>query len=265
MVLEPPESVRKLQVALQAKAKGAPSYRFYLLYDKLYRKDVLKYAYDRCKANKGAPGVDGQDFADIEAYGEDRWLDELADRLHKKTYRTEAVRRVWIPKADGKKLRPLGIPRIAERVVMTAAVVVLEPIFEADMPAEQHGYRPNLSAHTAVETVGRLINGGHTRVIDADLADYFGSIPHSELLRSVARRVSDRHMLHLIKMWLEAPVEEDDGRGGTKRTTPAKDTGRGVPQGAPISPLLANLYMRRFVLGWKRGLARRSCPTPMTS
>ena len=134
MVLEPPESVRKLQMALQAKAKGAPGYRFYLLYDKLYRKDVLRYAYDRCKANKGAPGVDRQDFADIEAYGEDRWLGELADKLHRKTYRAEAVRRVWIPKADGKKLRPLGIPRIADRVVMTAATVVLEPIFEVDMP-----------------------------------------------------------------------------------------------------------------------------------
>jgi group II intron reverse transcriptase/maturase len=165
---------------------------------------------------------------------------------------------VWIPKADGKKLRPLGIPRIADRVVMTAAVVVLEPIFEADMPAEQHGYRPNLSAHTAVGAVDRLINEGHTRIIDADLADYFGSIPHAELLKSVARRVSDRHLLHLIKMWLEAPVEEDDARGGKTRTTTAKDTRRGVPQGAPISPLLANLYMRRFVLGWKkRGLETR--------
>jgi RNA-directed DNA polymerase len=258
VVLEPPESVRKLQMALQAKAKGAPSYRFYLLYDKLYRKDVLQYAYDRCKANQGAPGVDRQDFADIAAYGEDRWLGELAEKLHRRTYRAEAVRRVWIPKAKGKKLRPLGIPRIADRVVMTAATVVLEPIFEVDMPAEQHGYRPNLSAHTAVGTVNRLINEGHTRIIDADLADYFGSIPHAELLKSVARRVSDRHLLHLIKMWLETPVEEDDGRGGKARTTTARDTGRGVPQGAPISPLLANLYMRRFVLGWKkRGLETR--------
>lgn len=258
MVLEPPESVRKLQMALQAKAKGAPGYRFYLLYDKLYRRDVLRYAYDRCKANQGAPGVDKQDFADIAAYGEDRWLGELAEKLHRRTYRAEAVRRVWIPKAEGKKLRPLGIPRIADRVVMTAAVVVLEPIFEVDMPAEQHGYRPNLSAHTAVGRVNRLINEGHTRIIDADLADYFGSIPHAELLKSVARRVSDRHLLHLIKMWLEAPVEEDDGRGGKTRTTTARDTGRGVPQGAPISPLLANLYMRRFVLGWKRrGLETR--------
>ena len=257
MVLEPPGSVQKLQTALLVKAKGAPDYRFYLLYDKVYRKDVLAYAYQRCKANKGAPGIDGQDFADVEAYGEERWLDELADTLRRKTYRPEAVRRVWIPKANG-KLRPLGIPRLVDRVAMTAATVVLEAIFEADMPAEQHGYRPNLSAHTAVKEIDRLINGGHTRIIDGDLADYFGSIPHDELLTSVARRVSDRHMLHLIKMWLHAPVEEDDGRGGKKRTTTAKDTGRGVPQGAPISPLLANLYLRRFVLGWKkRGLETR--------
>lgn len=259
MILAPPENVQKLQTALQTKAKGAPNYRFYLLYDKLYRKDVLAYAYQRCKANKGAPGVDGQEFADIEAYGEGRWLDELADKLRGKTYRAEAVRRVWIPKAgDSKKLRPLGIPRIADRVVMTAAMMVLEPIFEVDMPAEQHGYRPNLSAHTAVRSVRRLINGGHTRIIEADLADYFGSIPHAELLKSVARRVSDRHMLRLMKMWLEAPVEEDDSRGGKRRKTTTRDTGRGVPQGAPISPLLANLYMRRFVLGWKkRGLETR--------
>jgi RNA-directed DNA polymerase len=259
LILEPPVSVQKLQTALQAKAKESPGYRFYLLYDKLYRKDVLESSYRCCKANKGAPGVDEQEFADIVAYGEERWLGELADTLRRKTYRAEAVRRVWIPKeGDKTKLRPLGVPRILDRVVMTAAVVVLKPIFEVDMPAEQHGYRPNLSAHTAVRAVHRLINTGHTQVIEADLCGYFDSIPHSELMKSVARRVSDRHLLHLIKMWLEAPVEEDDGKGGRKRTTPNKDSGRGVPQGAPISPLIANLYMRRFVLGWKRrGLETR--------
>jgi len=171
LILEPPASVQKLQTALQVKAKGAPDYRFYLLHDKVYRKDVLAYAYQRCKANNGAPGIDGQDFADVEAYGEERWLDELADTLRRKTYRPDAVRRVWIPKANG-KLRPLGIPRLVDRVAMTAATVVLEAIFEADMPAEQHGYRPNLSAHTAVTEINRLINWGHTRIIDGDLADY---------------------------------------------------------------------------------------------
>ena len=257
MILEPPESVQKLQAALQAKAKGSPGYRFYLLYDKLYRKDVLEYAYRCCKANRGAPGVDQQDFADIEAYGEERWLGELADKLRRKTYRAEAVRRVWIPKSDGRK-RPLGIPCIVDRAVMTAAVAVLAPIFEADMPAEQHAYRANFSAHTAVRSVHSLINTGHTQIIEGDLAGYFDSLPHAELLKSVARRVSDRHLLHLIKMWLDAPVEEDDGKGGRSERRRARTVDAGSRKAPPISPLLGNLYMRRFVLGWKqRGLERR--------
>src|ERR1039458_3030921 len=178
MVLEPPTSVQKLQTALQAKAKGEPDYRFYLLYDKVYRADVLGYAYRRCKANQGAPGVDGQDFADIEAYGEELWLGELADTLRRRTYRPEALRRVWIPKKGSKEMRPLGIPRIADRVVMRAAMVVLEPIFDVDLPAEQHGYRAQFSAHTAVKEVSRLINAGHTQVIEADLADYLDESSH---------------------------------------------------------------------------------------
>ena len=250
MSLQPPEKVRKLQAALHAKAKDKPTYRFYALYDKVYRQDILSYAYACCKANRGAAGVDHQGFEDIEAYGAERWLGELAEVLRSKTYRPQAVRRVYIPKANGKR-RPLGIPTIRDRVVQTAAVAVLGPIYEADLQPEQNAYRPKRSALDAVQAVHGLVNSGHTEVIDADLSGYFDSIPHTELMRSVARRISDRRMLALIKQWLIVPVEETDDRGRTQRTTRNKDEGRGVPQGAPISPLLSNLYMRRFVLGWK--------------
>lgn len=250
MSLSTPESVQKLRAALHAKAKGSPSYRFYALYDKVYRADVLTFAYRCCRTNGGAPGVDEQDFADIEAYGLERWLGELAEELRSNTYRPQAVRRVWIPKPDGKQ-RPLGIPTVKDRVVQTAAVLVLEPIFEADLQPEQYAYRPERSALDAVRKVHSLVNTGHTEVVDADLSGYFDSIPHTELMKSVARRLSDRHMLHLIKMWLQMPVEEKDERGRVQRTTGNKDEHRGTPQGAPISPLLSNLYMRRFVLGWK--------------
>jgi group II intron reverse transcriptase/maturase len=252
-----PESVRELQKALHGKAEEEPGYRFYLLYDKVYRKDVLEYAYRICKSNKGASGVDGVSFEDIEAVGKAKWLGELAERLRKKEYRPEAVRRVWIPKPNG-KLRPLGIPTITERVVQTATMIVLEPIFEADLQGEQYAYRAERGAQDAVRAVHRLVSTGHHQVIDADLSGYFDSIPHNELMKSVARRISDGQMLHLIKQWLEVAVEQDDGHGHTKRTTTNRDTGRGIPQGAPISPLLSNLYMRRFILGWKQwGCERR--------
>jgi len=251
MSLIPPESVQKLQTALHAKAKQSPQQRFHALYDKVYRTDILAFAYACCRANKGAEGVDGQSFADIEAYGLDRWLGELTLELRSKTYRPAAVRRVYIPKPDGKQ-RPLGIPTVKDRVVQTAARLVLEPIFEADLQPEQYAYRPDRSALDAVVHVHGLVSRGHEQVVDADLSGYFDSIPHAELMKCVARRVVDGAMLHLIKMWLEAPVEETDDRGNAHRTTRNKDEGRGTPQGAPISPLLSNLYMRRFVLGWKQ-------------
>jgi group II intron reverse transcriptase/maturase len=251
MSLTTPSSVQKLQTALHAKAKEAPSFRFHALYDKVYRKDVLTHAYERCKANGGAAGVDNQTFEDIEQYGRERWLDERTQELKSRTYQPQPVRRVYIPKPDGKQ-RPLGIPTIRDRVVQTAAGLVLEPIFEADLQPEQYAYRADRSALDAVQHVHKLINTGHGQIVDADLSSYFDSIPHAALMKAVARRVVDGAMLHLIKMWLEAPVEETDERGNQRRSTRNRDEGRGTPQGSPISPLLSNLYMRRFVLGWKR-------------
>jgi RNA-directed DNA polymerase len=252
MNLATPVSVQKLQKALHAKAKEAPGFRFYALCDKVYREDVLAFAYRCCRANGGAAGVDGQTFGNIEAYGLERWLGELAQELKSRTYRPLPVRRVYIPKPDGRQQRPLGVPAIRDRVAQTAAVLVLEPIFEADLQPEQYAYRRDRSALDAVRQVHQLINTGYGEVVDADLSSYFDSLPHAELLKSVARRVVDGAMLHLIKMWLEAAVEETDERGHKHRSTRNRDEGRGSPQGSPLSPLLSNLYMRRFVLGWKQ-------------
>jgi len=250
MSLEPPQTVRKLQTVLRVKAKEQPDYRFYALYDKVYRGDILAYAYARSRLKQGAAGVDGETFEEIEEYGRERWLGELARELKEESYRPAAVRRAWIPKGDGAQ-RPLGIPTIRDRVVQMAAVLVMESIFDEDLQPEQHAYRANHSAHAAIREVQAWLDRGYTDVVDADLSGYFDSIPHHELMKCVSRRISDRHLLHLIKMWLEAPVEETTESGHQKRTTRNKDEGQGTPQGGVVSPLLANLYIRRFVLGWK--------------
>jgi len=252
------EKVRRLQTALHAKAKEEPDRRFHALIDKVWREDFLAEAWRRCRRNGGSAGVDGETFADIERYGVGRWLGELARELRDGTYTPKPVRQVLIPKKQPGKFRPLGIPCIRDRVAQTSALLVLEPIFEADLQPEQYAYRPERSAHDAVQRAVSLLRRGHNEVVDCDLSNYFGEIPHAELLKSFARRISDGRMLKLIKTWLEMPVEEDDGEGGKRRTNRARKERKGTPQGAPISPLASNLYMRRFILGWKAlGFARR--------
>ncbi len=256
------ERVRKFQTMLHAKAKEDPKRRFHALCDKVWRKvwreDFLKEAWEQVRRNGGSAGVDGEGFKDIEASGVEGWLGELARDLREGTYVPKPVRQVLIPKKQPGKFRPLGIPCIRDRVAQTAALLVLEPILEADLQREQYGYRRGWSANDAVKRVHGLLRRGHQEVVDGDLSNYFGEIPHAELMKSIARRVSDGRMLRLIKAWLEMPVEEDDGKGGRRRTNRGRRERKGTPQGAPISPLLSNLYMRRFVLGWKvLGYARR--------
>lgn len=248
MSLETPERIQELRRKLHHKAKELPTFRFYSLYDKVYRPDILEFAYRLCKSNQGAAGVDGMTFADIEAYGEKKFLEELARELREDSYRPEAVRRVMIPKENGGE-RPLGIPTVKDRTVQTAAKLVLEPIFEADFTPNAHGYRPGHSALQAVEEVHQHLKAGYKDVVDADLSKYFDTIPHDQLLRSVARRVSDGRMLRLIKMWLKVPIEDKDDQGRPQRRSSGS---RGTPQGGVISPLLANIYMRRFLLYWAR-------------
>ncbi len=254
MSLATPEKIQTLQRKLYLKAKREPTYRFYALYDKVYRTDILVHAYALTKANGGAPGVDGTRYEDIEEYGRQRFLAELRCELQEKRYRPDAVLRVMIPKADGGE-RPLGIPTVKDRVVQAAVKLILEPIFEADFTDNAYGYRPGRSAQDAVRVVHQSLKAGDVWVVDADLSKYFDTIPHAELLRSVARRVSDGAVLHLTKMWLKAPIEEHSDRGKPTRRKPGN---RGTPQGGVLSPLLANIYMRRFLKAWEmRGNDRK--------
>lgn len=250
MSLQTPNKIRTLQRKLYLKAKAEPDYRFYLLYDKIYREDILHHAYDLMRANDGAPGVDGVTFTMIEAQGLEEWLSGIRKELQEKTYRPAPVRRVTIPKPGGKGERPLGIPTIRDRTVQAAAKLVLEPIFEADLDPSAYGYRPKRSGLDAVKEVHALICRGHTDVVDADLSKYFDSIPHRELIKSVARRIVDRNVLRLIKMWLKTPVEERDEKGN-RRIRGGKRGTCGTPQGGVASPMLANVYMNRFLKYWR--------------
>jgi RNA-directed DNA polymerase len=249
MSLTTPDKIRSLQRKLYGKAKAEPVYRFYRLYDKIYRPDILEHAYALARHNDGAPGVDGVTFEAIEAAGLEEWLAALREDLASRIYRPQPVRRVMIAKPGGGE-RPLGIPTIRDRVAQSAAKLVLEPIFEADLEDNAYGYRPKRSALDAVTATHRLIRRGYTDVVDADLTKYFDTIPHRELMQSVARRICDPPVLRLIKLWLRVPVEERD-EGGKRRMTGGKSNKQGTPQGGVISPLLANLYMNRFLKFWR--------------
>ena len=247
MSLQTPEKIRNLQKGLYAKAKAEPAFRFYLLYDKVYREDILHHAYRLARRNGGAPGVDGVKFADIEAEGLEEWLASLREELLKQTYKPRPVRRVMIPKPGGGE-RPLGIPTIRDRVVQTAAKLVLEPIFEADLSDSAFGYRVGRSAGEAVKQVHRALCDGYTDVVDADLSKYFDTIPHDQLMKSLARRVSDGKMLKLIKAWLKTPVEETDERGN-RRMTGGKGSRMGTPQGGVMTPPTQRITWPRIASG----------------
>ena len=251
-MLTTPETIRTLQRKLYAKAKQEPAYRFYALYDKIYREDILSHAWRLVRANRGSPGIDGMSFQAIESgKGIETFLRELARDLKDKTYRAQPVRRVMIPKADG-SLRPLGIPTIRDRVAQMAVKLIIEPIFEADFCDSSYGFRPKKSAHDALDDIANTLWAGYTQVIDADLSKYFDSIPHANLLAVVAERIVDGEILHLIKLWLKAPVIGEDDNGVRKTVGGGKANGKGTPQGGVISPLLSNCYLHLLDRIWQR-------------
>ena len=251
-MLSTPEAIRTLQRKLYTKAKQDTAYRFYALYDKVWRADILKHAWRLVRANQGSPGVDGMSFEAIEQeIGIDAFLAELAQDLRQKTYQAQAARRVMIPKADGSE-RPLGIPTIRDRVAQMAVKLIIEPIFEADFCPNSYGFRPKKSAHGAVDEIAQALHLGYTKVIDADLSKYFDSIPHAQLLAVVAERIVDGAILHIIKLWLKAPVIAEDKDGTRKNVGGGKANSRGTPQGGVISPLLSNCYLHLLDRIWER-------------
>lgn len=243
------KQVQELQKSLHAKAKAEPSYRFYSLWDKVCRMDVLEEAYRRCRSNGGAAGTDRESFESIEARGAETWLGNLQEELRLKTYEPRPLLRVWIPKSNGGR-RPLSIPSIRDRVAQMAVLQVIGPIFEADLLPQQYGFRPKLDAKMALRRAYfHITEHGRRDVVDADLKDYFGQIPHESMMKCVARRIADGAILGVLKQWLRVSVEERTPHG-VRRTAEAKRNKRGAAQGSIVSPLLANLYFRRFVLAW---------------
>src|SRR4030042_2602243 len=246
-MLTTPEEIRELRRKLYQKAKQEKEFRFYALYDKVSRADIVLFAYRLARANKGAPGIDGKTFEAIEGMegGAERYCEQIAEELKRKTYKAMPVRRVYIPKPDGSK-RPLGIPTIKDRIVQRAVKIIIEPIFEADFQECSYGFRPGRNAHQAMDEVSLQLGCKNTQVIDADIAKYFDTIPNDRLLKTVAKRIVDKNILKLLKMWLKAPIVEDEGGKARYR-----DNDKGTPQGGGISPLLANIYLNTLDLAMK--------------